>query len=123
MVLHRRVMRQRHVEKVPPNYSSQPLACGRTDLENGATRMGRPRKTRLFPLSLSIDATADALSCPRRKVSEAVYLLGTLPAYSGPNNSVRILVKDVVHWVESTWPKAKKRKSTRKKEAPHADRQ
>jgi len=83
--------------------------------------MGRPRKQRLFPLSLSIDATADALSCPRRKISEAVYLTAELPAYAGPNRSARILVKDVVHWVESTWPKAKKRKSTRKKEAPHAE--
>ncbi len=80
--------------------------------------MGRPRKNRLFPLSLSIDAAADALSCPRRKISEAVYLLGTLPAYSGPNNSVRVLVKDLVAWVETTWPKAKKRKYYRKKEAP-----
>jgi hypothetical protein len=81
--------------------------------------MGRARKTRLFPLSLSIDATADALSCPRRKVSEAVYLLGTLPAYSGPNNSVRILVKDTVAWVEREWPRARKRKHHPKKEAPH----
>ena len=54
--------------------------------------MGRARKTRLFPLSLSIDAAADALSCPRRAISEAVYLTGTLPAYGGPNRSVRILV-------------------------------
>jgi hypothetical protein len=84
--------------------------------------MGRPRKTRLFPLSLSIDATADALSCPRRRVSEAVYLTGELPAYSGPNRSVRILVKDTVAWVERYWPRATKRKATRKKEAPHADR-
>jgi hypothetical protein len=76
--------------------------------------MGRPRKTRLFPLSLSIDATADALSCPRRKISEAVYLEGTLPAYSGPNRSVRILVKDTVLWVENSWPRARKRKSSRR---------
>jgi hypothetical protein len=80
--------------------------------------MGRARKTRLFPLSLSIDATANALSCPRSRVSEAVYLTGELPAYGGPNNSVRILVKDTVRWVEETWPKAKKRKHHLKKEAP-----
>jgi len=79
--------------------------------------MGRERKNRLFPLSLSIDACADALSCPRRKISEAVYLTGELPAYSGPNNSVRILVKDVVAWVERTWPRAKKRPYRRRKAA------
>jgi hypothetical protein len=76
--------------------------------------MGRARKTRLFPLSLSIDAAADALSCPRRAISEAVYLTGTLPAYGGPNRSVRILVKDIVAWVETSWPRATKRKSTRR---------
>lgn len=82
--------------------------------------MGRPRKTRLFPVSLSIDACADALSCPRRKISEAIYLDGTLPAYAGPNRSVRVLVKDLTIWVEQNWPRATKRKyHGRKKEIPH----
>jgi len=80
--------------------------------------MGRPRKTRLFPVALSIDGAADALSCPRSKISEAVYLLGTLPAYSGPNCSVRILVKDLTAWVETTWPRPTKRKYHRKKDVP-----
>jgi hypothetical protein len=76
--------------------------------------MGRPRKNRLFPLSLSIDACADALSCPRRKISEAVYLTCELAAYAGPNRSVRVLVKDLVAWVERTWPRATKRKYHRR---------
>jgi hypothetical protein len=80
--------------------------------------MGRPRKNRLFPVALSIDACADALSCPRSKISEAVYLSGELAAYAGPNRSVRILVKDLVAWVERTWPRPIKRKYHRKKETP-----
>ena len=77
--------------------------------------MGRERKNRLFPVSLSIDQCSDALSCPRSKISEAVYLTGELPAYGGPNNSVRVLVKDLVAWVERTWPRAVKRKYHRRK--------
>jgi hypothetical protein len=81
--------------------------------------MGRPRKTRLFPVALSIDAAADALSCPRSKISAAIYLDGTLPAYAGPNHSVRVLVKDLVSWVE-TWPRPTKRKYHKRKESPNA---
>jgi hypothetical protein len=77
--------------------------------------MGRPRKTRLFPVALSIDAAADALSCPRSRISEAVYLSGELPAYQGPNHSVRILVKDLTAWIERTWPRPIKRKYHKRK--------
>jgi hypothetical protein len=78
--------------------------------------MGRERKTRLFPIALSIDACADALSCPRSKISEAVYLSGELPAYAGPNRSVRVLVKDLTAWIERTWPRPIKRKYHRRKD-------
>jgi hypothetical protein len=80
--------------------------------------MGRPRKNRLFPIALSIDACSDALSCPRSKISEAIYLSGELPAYAGPNRSVRVLVKDLTLWVERTWTRPIKRKYNRKKETP-----
>jgi hypothetical protein len=73
--------------------------------------MGRARKNRIFPAALSIDACAEALSCPRSKIAAAVYKTGELPAYVGSNRSVRVLVKDLVAWVESTWPRAVKRRS------------
>jgi hypothetical protein len=82
--------------------------------------MGRERKQRLFPVALSIDGCRDALSCPRSRISEAIYLTAELPAYAGSNNSVRILVVDLVEWVR-TWPRATAKREYHKRKHPHAD--
>lgn len=71
--------------------------------------MGRPRKRSLFPIALSIDATAEALSIPRRIVVDAI-AAGELVAYGpGPGRRIRILVADCTDWIARTWPRAMKR--------------
>lgn len=65
--------------------------------------MGRPRKTQLFPVAVSIDAAAAHLSLPRASIVEAL-ARGELTAHSGPGRRVRITVPELVRWVE-TWPR------------------
>lgn len=67
--------------------------------------MGRPRKRALFPIALSIDSAAEALSIPRRVVADAIYKTAELPAYAGPGRRVRCRVSDLSAWV-GTWPRA-----------------
>lgn len=73
------------------------------------------RKSRLFPVALSIEQAKDALNIPRRAIVEAIYRDATLPARIGPNNRVRILVADLVEWVSTTWPRATLARTTRKR--------
>ena len=68
--------------------------------------MGRQRLKRLFPIALSVDAAAESIQTPRRVLHEAIYETAMLRAYEGPNNSRRILVKDLIEWIEQTWPRA-----------------
>lgn len=70
-----------------------------------------PRRVRtrpLFPCALSASAAADSLSVPLRKVQRALQN-AELPAYDAGGNRVRILVVDLVEWVRSRWPHAKRR--------------
>lgn len=76
--------------------------------------MGRLRKSRLFPVALSIEQAKDVLSIPRRTIVEAIYHTAELPAHIGPNNRVRILVADLIAWI-ATWPRATLSRTTRKR--------
>lgn len=63
--------------------------------------MARP----LWPIALSLSAAATTLGVSVRAIRKAVYRDGTLKAYAGPNRSTRILVSDLVAYVQ-TWPRA-----------------
>lgn len=71
----------------------------------------RARTRALFPIALSASAAADALSVPLRKVQRALDN-GELIGYAAGGNRTRILVVDLVEWVRSWWPQAKRRKSS-----------
>jgi excisionase family DNA binding protein len=59
------------------------------------------RKTRLFPIALSVNGAAEAMSLPRRKLRDAIRD-GHLIAYQNGTH-VRVLVEDLVAWVKTTW--------------------
>lgn len=71
--------------------------------------MPRARKRPLFPVALSPAAAADALGVSPKKIREAINS-GALSAYDAGGNRVRILVCDLVEYVRSWWPHAKRRK-------------
>lgn len=65
-----------------------------------------PRARPLFPMALSIESAAKSIKVPTRIIREAVYTTAELPAYRGPNNTTRIIVRDLEEWIRSTWPRA-----------------
>jgi hypothetical protein len=70
--------------------------------------VGRRRLKRLFAVALSLDAAAEAIQVPRRVLSDAAYVDGTLPIFQGPTNSIRrVLVSDLEKMIRETWPRAK----------------
>jgi hypothetical protein len=68
--------------------------------------MARARLKRLFPIALSTDAAAEALQIPRHVVHDAIYVTAELRAYEAGQRK-RILVKDLIAWVEQTWPRGR----------------
>jgi len=64
-----------------------------------------PRTRSLFPVALSVQASADALKIPRRVIADAIKS-AELVAYAGSGRRVRILVPDLIEWVRTTWPRA-----------------
>lgn len=60
----------------------------------------------LFPIALSLASAAKSIRVSERVIREAVYKFGTLPAFEGPNNSRRVLVRDLEFWIRSTWPRS-----------------
>ncbi len=68
--------------------------------------MARARKSRLFPVALSLQAAAEAVQCPVRILKEAAYS-GELDARALPGNRIRITVQSLVEWVR-TFPRATK---------------
>jgi hypothetical protein len=77
--------------------------------------MARLRKSRLFPVALSIDGAHIALNISRRAIVAAIYQTAELPAHVGPNGRVRITVTDLTDWVKS-WPRATLARTTRRKD-------
>lgn len=72
--------------------------------------MGRPLKSKFYPLALSPTMAAAELSIPIRRVRAALDS-GELEAFAdGPR--VRILTVDLVNWVRR-WPRAVIRKKLR----------
>lgn len=65
-----------------------------------------PRTRPIFPIAVSIEAAAKAMKVPARVIRDAVYVAAELPAYGGPGNRVRIIVRDLEQWVRETWPRA-----------------
>ncbi len=63
----------------------------------------RKRVRRLFPVALSLEAARDALDGVSLRYLKDRIADGSLPAYSGPNRCVRVLVADLVALVRS-WP-------------------
>ena len=72
--------------------------------------MGRPRKRSLFPIALSIEATAEALDIPKRVLVRAIEENQLAAFGPGPGRRVRVIVADAVQWVRTYWPRATKRK-------------
>jgi hypothetical protein len=65
-----------------------------------------PRARPLFPIALSLESAAKAIKTPVRVLRQAIYQRGELPAYRGPNNSTRVIVRDLENWIRTTWPRA-----------------
>jgi excisionase family DNA binding protein len=59
------------------------------------------RRTRLFPIGLSVNAAALSLQIERRKITAAMRA-GHLEAYKN-GTQVRILVESLVKWVREYW--------------------
>jgi excisionase family DNA binding protein len=72
--------------------------------------MGRPRKRSIFPIALSVDAAAEALSLPRRRLVRAIEAGELIGHSEGPRKRVLITVQDLIAWIKS-WPRATKRRS------------
>jgi hypothetical protein len=73
--------------------------------------MGHMRRTRLFPVALSIPAAAESMKLPLRVIREAVYKYATLEAYI-VEGRVRIPVVALVEWIK-TYPRATLARATR----------
>jgi hypothetical protein len=67
--------------------------------------MARVRRKRLFPVALSLEACRDALDGVSLRYLRARIADGSLIAYSGPNNSVRVFVVDLVEHCRQHWPR------------------
>lgn len=65
-----------------------------------------PRARSLFPVALSLESAAKAIKVPTRVLREAVYVRGSLPAFRGPNNTTRVIIRDLENWIRLTWPRA-----------------
>lgn len=65
--------------------------------------MSRARS--LFPIALSLESAAKAIRIPVRVLREAVFQRGELAAFRGPNNTTRVIVRDLEDWIR-TWPRA-----------------
>jgi hypothetical protein len=60
----------------------------------------------LFPIALPLESAAKAIKTPVRVLREAIYQRSELAAYRGPNNSTRVIVRDLEDWIRATWPRA-----------------
>lgn len=74
--------------------------------------MPRQRKQRLFPISLSPAAAAEAMKLPLRVIREGVYRTGEIPAYIVAGR-VRIPVPSLLDWLKSK-PRATLSRTRRK---------
>lgn len=77
-----------------------------------------PRARRLFAVALSLESAAKAIKVPARVLREAVYQRAELAAYRGPNNSTRIIVRDLEEWIRTYWPRATIARQIRKRSTP-----
>lgn len=59
---------------------------------------GRPRKSPLFPVALSVESAAIALGVPARWLRAQVHA-GLVPAFDMGGRRIRVLVADLVEFV------------------------
>lgn len=74
--------------------------------------MGRPRKSIVWAHALSLDAAAEALSCRRKTLADAVDA-GLLPRYQDPTSRrSRVLVVDLIEYIREHWPRTTTRRKS-----------
>jgi len=68
--------------------------------------MGRPRKSALFPIALSLTEACEQLKCRRKTLVDAI-MAGQLNIYQDPTSRrQRVLVTELCEYVRNYWPRA-----------------
>jgi len=74
--------------------------------------MGRPRKSTVWALAVSLDSAAEQLQCRRKTLADAVDA-GLLPLYQDPTSRrSRVLVVDLIEYIREHWPRITTRRKS-----------